>query len=47
MILSNVEITEDANFDPNNNYEYTVVNCILQEDQVFLKLMAMILLYIY
>ena len=37
MILSNVEITEDANFDPNNNYEYTVVNCILQRRPGFSK----------
>ena len=37
MILSNVEITEDTNFDPNNNYEYTVVNCILQRRPGFSK----------
>lgn len=36
-LLSNVEITEDPNFDPNNNYEYTVVNCIFKERPGFSK----------
>jgi hypothetical protein len=31
MIISNVEITEEPNFDPNNNFEYTVVNSIFKE----------------
>jgi len=37
MIISNVEITEEPNFDPNNNYEYTVVNSILKERPGFSK----------
>ena len=36
-IISNVEITEEPNFDPNNNYEYTVVNSILKERPGFSK----------
>jgi len=31
MLISNVEITEEPNFDPNNNFEYTVINCIFKE----------------
>jgi len=37
MIISNVEITEEPNFDPNNNFEYTVVNCIFKERPGFSK----------
>mgnify|MGYP007029081287 CR=1 FL=1 len=37
MLISNVEITEEPNFDPNNNYEYTVVNSILKERPGFSK----------
>jgi hypothetical protein len=37
MIISNVEITEEPNFDPNNNFEYTVVNAILKERPGFSK----------
>ena len=37
MLVSNVEITEEPNFDPNNNYEYTVVNSILKERPGFSK----------
>ena len=37
MIISNVEITEEPNFDPNNNFEYTVVNSILKERPGFSK----------
>ena len=37
MLISNVEITEEPNFDPNNNFEYTVVNSILKERPGFSK----------
>lgn len=37
MIISNVEITEEPNFDPNNNFEYTVINSILKERPGFSK----------
>ena len=36
-IISNVEITEEPNFDPNNNFEYTVVNCIFKQKPGFSK----------
>lgn len=37
MLISNVEITEEPNFDPNNNFEYTVINSILKERPGFSK----------
>ena len=36
-LLSQLEITEDQNFDPNNNFEYTVANCIFKEKPGFSK----------
>jgi len=37
LLLSQLEITEDGNFDPNNDYRYTVANCILKEKPGFSK----------
>ena len=37
MIITEVEVTEEPNFDPNNNYEYTIVNCILKQRPGFSK----------
>lgn len=37
MIVAEVEATEEPNFDPNNNYEYTIVNCILKQRPGFSK----------
>ena len=37
LLISEVEVTEEPNFDPNNNYEYTVINCILKERPGFSK----------
>jgi hypothetical protein len=37
LLLSQLEITEDPNFDPNNNYEYTAANCIFKEKPGFSK----------
>ena len=36
-LLSQLEITESNNFDPNNNYEYTVANCIFKNKPGFSK----------
>jgi hypothetical protein len=37
LLLSQLQITESENFDPNNNFEYTVANCILNEKPGFSK----------
>ena len=37
LLISQTETTEDSNFDPNNNYEYNVVNCIFKERPGFSK----------
>lgn len=37
LLLSQLEITESENFDPNNNFEYTVANCILTDKPGFSK----------
>lgn len=37
LLLSQLETTEDSNFDPNNSYEYTVANCIFKEKPGFSK----------
>ena len=37
LLLSQLETTEDPNFDPNNNYEYTAANCIFKEKPGFSK----------
>jgi len=37
LIVAEVETTEEPNFDPNNNYEYTVINCILKQRPGFSK----------
>ena len=37
LLLSQLQITESQNFDPNNNFEYTVANCILNEKPGFSK----------
>lgn len=36
-LLSQLEITESSNFDPNNSYEYTVANCIFKNKPGFSK----------
>jgi hypothetical protein len=37
LLLSQLQITESENFDLNNNFEYTVANCILNEKPGFSK----------
>lgn len=37
LLLSQLQITESENFDPNNNFEYAVANCILNEKPGFSK----------
>jgi len=37
LLLSQLETTEDSNFDPNNDYRYTVANCIFKEKPGFSK----------
>ena len=36
-LISQLQVTESENFDPNNNFEYTVANCILNEKPGFSK----------
>jgi hypothetical protein len=36
-LISQLQVTESENFDPNNNFEYTVANCILNERPGFSK----------
>ncbi len=36
-LLSQLQITEDPNFDPNNNFEFTAANCIFSEKPGFSK----------
>tara|TARA_B100000900_G_scaffold413771_1_gene438552 strand:- start:660 stop:1760 length:1101 start_codon:yes stop_codon:yes gene_type:complete len=36
-VISQLETTEDSNFDPNNNYKYTVANSIITEKPGFSK----------
>ena len=37
LLLSQLETTEDSYFDPNNDYRYTVANCIFKEKPGFSK----------
>jgi len=37
LLLSQLEITESPNFDPNNDYRYTAANCIFKEKPGFSK----------
>lgn len=37
LLMSQLEVTEDPNFDPNNNFEYTAANSIFKEKPGFSK----------